>query len=198
MEPIVTTPETRPWVIGFADGTAEMRALLGNKGANLAEMTQVLGADRVPGGFTITTAACVKYRDQDGQMPDGLDGQIRDALTELERQSGKVLGDPEDPLLVSVRSGAPVSMPGMLDTVLNLGLNEQSVDGLARQTGDAHLAWDSRRRLIQMFAEVVRGVPAMAFEDALVAARHRNDVEIDSQLDEAALHELVARYLGIF
>ena len=198
MEPTAATPETRPWVIGFAEGTAEMRALLGNKGANLAEMTQVLGPDRVPGGFTITTAACVKYREQGGEMPDGLDSQIREALGELERQAGKVLGDADDPLLVSVRSGAPVSMPGMLDTVLNLGLNERSVEGLASQTGDAHLAWDSYRRLIQMFAEVVRGVPAMAFEDALVAARHRSGVEIDSELDEAALRELVSRYLEIF
>ncbi len=198
MEPTATTPETRPWVIGFADGTAEMRALLGNKGANLAEMTQVLGPDRVPGGFTITTAACVKYRERGGEMPDGLDGQIREALAELERQSGKVLGDPVDPLLVSVRSGAPVSMPGMLDTVLNLGLNEQSVEGLSRQTGDPHLAWDSRRRLIQMFAEVVRGVPAMAFEDALVAARRAGGVEVDSELDVDALKALVTRFLDIF
>ena len=198
LEPTETASEARQLVIGFADGTAEMRALLGNKGANLAEMTQVLGPDRVPGGFTITTAACVKYREQDGQMPDGLDRQIRDALAVLEEQSGKSLRDPDDPLLVSVRSGAPVSMPGMLDTVLNLGLNEKSVEGLARQTGDPHLAWDSRRRLIQMFAEVVRGVPAMAFEEVLVAARQSSGVEIDSQLDEAALRSLVTRYLEIF
>ena len=185
-------------VIGFGDGTAEMRALLGNKGANLAEMTQVLGADRVPGGFTITTAACVKYRDSGGRMPDGLEEQIESALRDLELESGKKLGDPEDPLLVSVRSGAPVSMPGMLDTVLNLGLNEASVEGLTNQTGDAHLAWDSRRRLIQMFAEVVRGLPAMSFENALVAAREAAGVKIDSHLDVNALKALVTRYLGIF
>jgi pyruvate,orthophosphate dikinase len=196
--PPETTLETRPWVISFNDGTSEMRALLGNKGANLAEMTQVLGADRVPGGFTITTAACVKYRESGGEMPDGLEQQIDSALRELEEQSGKKLGDPEDPLLVSVRSGAPVSMPGMLDTVLNLGLNEASVEGLARQTKDAHLAWDSRRRLIQMFAEVVRGLPAMAFEDALAEAREASGVEIDSQLDVDALKALVERYLRIF
>ena len=193
-----TTQEDRPWVVAFGDGTAEMRALLGNKGANLAEMTQVLGADRVPGGFTITTAACVKYRDSGLRMPDGLEQQIDSALMELEQQAGKKLGDPEDPLLVSVRSGAPVSMPGMLDTVLNLGLNEASVEGLARQTGDAHLAWDSRRRLIQMFAEVVRGLPAMAFENALVAAREAAGVRIDSHLDVDALKALVTRYLQIF
>jgi pyruvate,orthophosphate dikinase len=175
-----------------------MRALLGNKGANLAEMTQVLGPDRVPGGFTITTAACVRYQEGNGEMPDGLAEQIREALAVLESESGKKLGDPEDPLLVSVRSGAPVSMPGMLDTVLNLGLNAKSVEGLARQTGDPHLAWDSRRRLIQMFAEVVRGVPAMAFEEALVAARRASGVEIDSELGEDALRGLVARYLEIF
>ena len=175
-----------------------MRALLGNKGANLAEMTQVLGPEKVPGGFTITTAACVRYQEHKGEMPESLEGQIRDALTALEEESGKRLGDPDDPLLVSVRSGAPVSMPGMLDTVLNLGLNARSVEGLSRQTGDPHLAWDSRRRLIQMFAEVVRGVPAMAFEDSLVAARKESGVRIDSELDEAALRKLVARYLEIF
>lgn len=198
MEPTGKTPENRPWVVGFSEGTAGMRALLGNKGANLAEMTQVLGPERVPGGFTITTAACVRYQEGEGEMPEGLDGLIRDALATLEQESGRKLGDPDDPLLVSVRSGAPVSMPGMLDTVLNLGLNAQSVEGLARQTGDPHLAWDSRRRLIQMFAEVVRGIPAMAFEDALVAARRASGVEIDSQLDETALRTLVARYLEIF
>ena len=198
VEPTGTTPETRPWVVGFAEGTSEMRALLGNKGANLAEMTQVLGPENVPGGFTITTAACVRYQEHKGEMPDGLEEQIREALTVLEEESGKKLGDPDDPLLVSVRSGAPVSMPGMLDTVLNLGLNAESVEGLSRQTGDPHLAWDSRRRLIQMFSEVVRGVPAMAFEEALVAAREASGVRIDSELDEAALRTLVARYLEIF
>jgi len=94
-------------VVGFSEGTAEMRALLGNKGANLAEMTQVLGPERVPGGFTITTAACVRYQEGEGEMPEGLDGLIRDALATLEQESGKKLGDPDDPLLVSVRSGAP-------------------------------------------------------------------------------------------
>jgi pyruvate,orthophosphate dikinase len=175
-----------------------MRALLGNKGANLAEMTQVLGPGRVPGGFTITTAACVRYQENHREMPDGLADQIEDALRVLEEESGKRLGDPDDPLLVSVRSGAPVSMPGMLDTVLNLGLNAESVKGLAKQTGDPHLAWDSSRRLIQMFAEVVRGVPAMEFENALVAAREESGVKIDSELDETALRRLVARYLEIF
>lgn len=191
-------PEKSPWVIGFSEGNAEMRALLGNKGANLAEMTAVLGPERVPGGFTITTAACVRYQDGGRRMPEGLEDQIRGALKTLEDESGKRLGDPEDPMLVSVRSGAPVSMPGMLDTVLNLGLNDRSAEALARQTGDPHLAWDSRRRLIQMFAEVVRGVPAMDFEDVLVQARQLHGVQADSELSELALRELVARYLEIF
>ena len=184
-------------MLGFAEGSAEMRALLGNKGANLAEMVHVLGEDRVPGGFTITTAACTSYR-EGGEMPDGLEGQIEEALRALESESGRRLGDPVDPLLVSVRSGAPVSMPGMLDSVLNLGLNEAAVEGLAERSGDPHMAWDSRRRLIQMFSEVVRGVDAMAFEDALVEARHVNGVEVDSDLDQAALKALAGRYLEIF
>jgi pyruvate,orthophosphate dikinase len=186
------------WVIGFAEGSAEMRALLGNKGANLAEMTRVLGPERVPGGFTITTAACVEYMRGDGAMPAGLEEQIDAAVATLEQASGRGFGDPDDPLLLSVRSGAPVSMPGMLDTVLNLGLNDDSVAGLARRSGHPRLAWDSRRRLIQMFSEVVRGAAAMDFEEALVAARAAQGVRFDSELDEEALRGLVATYLELF
>ena len=124
------------YVYEFAEGSREMRDLLGGKGANLAEMTRVLGAERVPAGFTISSEACVAYmRGQaaggEGEMPPGLDAQVEEALARLEQQAGKRLGDAADPLLVSVRSGARVSMPGMLDTVLNLGLNDTSVEGLA-------------------------------------------------------------------
>src|SRR6266511_3917927 len=116
----------RQWVFGFEEGSTKMRELLGNKGANLAEMTHVLGADRVPGGFTIATTACVEYM-RTREFPLGLDEQIDAALERLEEESCKRFGAEDDPLLLSVRSGAPVSMPGMLDTVLNLGLNDSSV-----------------------------------------------------------------------
>ena len=117
------------YVYEFSEGSREMRDLLGGKGANLAEMTKVLGAELVPAGFTITTEACVAFMES-GEMPPGLDEQVDEALAALEEQAGKKLGDPDDPLLVSVRSGARESMPGMLDTILNLGLNERSVEGL--------------------------------------------------------------------
>ena len=136
-----------------------MRDLLGGKGANLAEMTRVLGAERVPAGFTITTEACVAYMQGEGEMPAGLDAQVDEAQGRLEQRTGKALGDPADPLLVSVRSGARVSMPGMLDTILNLGLNASSVKGLSERTGNERFALDSQRRLGQMFGNVVRGIP---------------------------------------
>ena len=189
---------TTRWVYPFEDGSAEMRELLGNKGANLAEMTRVLGAEKVPGGFTVTTAACVEYMRNGGRLPSGLDDQVAGAVGELEHANAKQFGDPDDPLLLSVRSGAPVSMPGMLDTVLNLGLSEASVEGLARRTGNGHFAWDSRRRLVQMFSEVVKGVDAMAFETALTEARDASNVAVDSDLDEAALRGLVERFLDIY
>src|SRR3982751_2828255 len=122
------------WVYDFAEGSKEMRDLLGGKGANVAEMTRVLGADRVPAGFTITTEACVAYMNANRSLPGGLEEQVAEALARLEEHAGKKLGDDEAPLLVSVRSGARESMPGMLDTVLNLGLNDTSVAGLARAT----------------------------------------------------------------
>ncbi len=120
------------WVYDFAEGSKDMRDLLGGKGANVAEMTRVLGPDRVPAGFTITTEACVEYMRADRSEPEGMAEEVAEALGRLEEQAGKTLGDRDDPLLVSVRSGARESMPGMLDTVLNLGLNDESVEGLAR------------------------------------------------------------------
>src|SRR3982751_3063736 len=134
------------WVYDFAEGSKEMRDLLGGKGANVAEMTRVLGADRVPAGFTITSEACVAYMNAGRSEPEGLEEQVGAALARLEAQAGKRLGDPSDPLLVSVRSGARESMPGMMDTVLNLGLSDASVDGLARAMGNDRAAWDSYRR----------------------------------------------------
>lgn len=148
-----------------------MRALLGGKGANLAEMTRMLGADRIPPGFTISTEACVAYLRSGSRLPDGLADQVDEAIESLERQAGRHLGDPEDPLLVSVRSGAGVSMPGMLETILNLGMNHATVSGLAKRTGDERFAYDSFRRFVQMFGDVVRGIPGERFEDAIAVAK---------------------------
>ena len=180
-----------------------MRDLLGGKGANLAEMTRVLGPDRVPAGFTITTEACVAYmRGADGngggEMPAGLDSQVDEALERLEDQAGKKLGDPDDPLLVSVRSGARVSMPGMLDTILNLGLNDDSVEGLAERTGNDRFARDSHRRLAQMFGNVVREVPNDVYEEAIAEAKREAGVELDTELGAEELRALTERFREIY
>jgi pyruvate,orthophosphate dikinase len=165
------------WVYDFSEGSKDMRDLLGGKGANVAEMTRVLGADRVPAGFTITTEACVAYMRAGQTEPDGMAEQVQDALERLQEQAGKRLGDGDDPLLVSVRSGARESMPGMLDTVLNLGLNDESVEGLARATENERFAWDSYRRFVQMFGNVSRGIPGEAFEDAIKQAKAQRCTE---------------------
>jgi pyruvate,orthophosphate dikinase len=185
------------WVYEFSEGSRDMRDLLGGKGANVAEMTRVLGAERVPAGFTITTEACVAYMREDG-FPDGLDDQIAEALGQLEEQAGKKLGDADDPLLVSVRSGARESMPGMLDTVLNLGLNDESVEGLAKQTENERFAWDSYRRFVQMYANVVKGVPGEKIEDAIKTLKKDRGVENDTDLDADALRELVDTFKGLY
>ncbi|HWD10306.1 MAG TPA: pyruvate, phosphate dikinase [Solirubrobacteraceae bacterium] len=186
------------WVVDFQDGSREMRELLGGKGANVAEMTRVLGAARVPPGFTVTTAACVEYMSAAGQLPAGLEEQVAAALARLERRAGKALGDPGDPLLVSVRSGARESMPGMLDTVLNLGLNDASVAGLAERSGDERFAWDSYRRLVQIYGNVVAGVAGERFEDAIAAAKAERGVKLDTDLDAAALRELTQAFRGFY
>jgi len=186
------------YVYEFAEGSREMRDLLGGKGANVAEMTRILGADRVPAGFTITTEACVAYMAGGRTQPDGLSGQVAAALARLEDRLGKKLGDPEDPLLVSVRSGARESMPGMLDTVLNLGLNDRSVDGLARATGNERFAWDSYRRFVQMFANVVHGVPGSAIEAQIAELKRDRGVEFDTQLDTDDLRTLTAGFKDLF
>ena len=154
------TATATKWIYDFAEGSRDMRELLGGKGSGIAEMTRVLGPDLVPAGFTITTEACVEYMRADRVAPEGLTGAIDAALARLEEHAGKRLGDGDDPLLVSVRSGARDSMPGMMDTVLNLGLNDEAVEGLAARTGNPRFAWDSYRRLVQMFGDVVRGVPS--------------------------------------
>ena len=186
------------WVYDFTDGARDMRALLGGKGANVAEMTRILGPDLVPAGFTITTEACVAYMDADQVVPEGVDAQVADALERLEQRAGKRLGDPRDPLLVSVRSGARESMPGMLDTVLNLGLNDESVDGLARCTGDERFAWDSYRRLAQMYGNVVAGVESARFEIVIGAVKAQRGVEEDAALDVEALRELTRAFQAFY
>jgi pyruvate, orthophosphate dikinase len=186
------------WLVPFAEGGAEMRALLGNKGANLAEMTRVLGRDRVPGGFTITTEACAAYMGSGVEGLAGFDAEIEAAVAAMEEEAGLGFGDPGAPLLLSVRSGAPVSMPGMLDTVLNLGLSEEATHEFARRSGNAHLAWDSRRRLVQMYAEVVRAADPVAFERELVAARRVAGVQLDSELGPDALRGLARRFAEIY
>src|SRR5215207_2818831 len=159
-----------------------MRELLGGKGANVAEMTRVLGPERVPGGFTITTEACVAYMRADRTEPEGMAEEIAAALERLEERAGKRLGDASDPLLVSVRSGARESMPGMLDTVLNLGLNDKSVEGLARTTGNERFAWDSYRRLVQMFGNVSHGIAGEQFEDEIKKVKEDRGVKDDVEL----------------
>ena len=145
------------WVYLFSEGNANMRELLGGKGANLAEMTN-LGMP-IPQGFTVTTEACTDYYNNGKKISEEIQGQIFDALAQLEEIQGKKFGDTEDPLLVSVRSGARASMPGMMDTILNLGLNDVAVEGFAKKTGNPRFAYDSYRRFIQMYSDVVMEVP---------------------------------------
>ena len=185
------------WVVDFKDGSREMRELLGGKGANVAEMTRVLGAERVPAGFTVTTEACVAYL-RSGAFPDGLLDEVGAALARLEALAGRSFGAPSDPLLVSVRSGARESMPGMLDTVLNLGLNDETVRGLAARSGDERFAWDCYRRFVQMYGNVVAGIPGELFEDAIAAAKSQRGVSLDTELDLDALRELTAHFMRLY
>ncbi len=184
------------WVYSFGDGQADGRAamynLLGGKGANLAEMSH-LGLP-VPPGFTITTEVCAHYHDNRDSYPDDLTEQVEAALAALEKSAGARLGDAENPLLVSVRSGARVSMPGMMDTVLNLGLNDVTVEGLAKRVGDARFAYDSYRRFIQMYGDVVLGVDHYSFEHELELLKESCGVELDTDLSADDLKELVKCY----
>ena len=175
-----------------------MRELLGGKGAGIAEMTRILGPERVPAGFTITTEACVEYMNAGRHDPEGLMDQVREALSHLEQRAGKRLGDHDDPLLVSVRSGARESMPGMMDTVLNLGLNDRSVEGLAARTGNERFAWDSYRRFVQMFGNVCRGVPGEALEDAIAAQKSASGVKLDTELSVDDLRALVGTFKDLY
>ncbi|MGO9487497.1 MAG: pyruvate, phosphate dikinase [Solirubrobacteraceae bacterium] len=181
----------------FHEGSRELREVLGGKGANVAEMTRVLGAELVPSGFTITTEACVAYM-REGAFPPGLAESVEAALERLQQRSGRRLGDVARPLLVSVRSGARESMPGMLDTVLNLGLNDETVLGLAEGARDERFAWDSYRRFVQMYGNVVMGIPGERFEKAIAAAKSARGVTLDTDLDAAALRALTLEFKGFY
>ncbi|WP_028065903.1 pyruvate, phosphate dikinase [Solirubrobacter soli] len=186
------------WVYDFAEGSKDMRDLLGGKGANVAEMTRVLGADRVPAGFTITTAACVAYMKADQSEPEGMSDQVADALERLQEHTAKRLGDADDPLLVSVRSGARESMPGMLDTVLNLGMNDRSVEGLSKATDNERFAWDSYRRFVQMFGNVSRGIDGELFEKEISNVKKDANVTEDTELDVGHLKTLTERFKALY
>jgi pyruvate,orthophosphate dikinase len=180
---------------GKADGEKGMKDLLGGKGSGLAEMTNA--GLPVPPGFTISTAACNLFQEKKGQLPKEIDQQIDAALEKLEKLMGKRLGDAADPLLVSVRSGAKFSMPGMMDTILNLGLNDKSVEGLKQKTGNGRFAADSYRRFIQMFGNVVLGIDKDRFEHELHAVKAKQKVKADVDLTEEALRDVIARFKAV-
>ena len=179
---------------GSAEATREMRDVLGGKGANLAEMTN-LGVP-VPPGFTIACAECIDYLAR-GKYTDALRVEVEGNVARLEEISGKRFGDAKQPLLVSVRSGAAVSMPGMMETILNLGLNDRTVAGLATASGNTRFAYDSYRRFIQMYSDVVLGVPLSDFEYLLKAKRITKGVETDAELSEETLRTLVEEYKAL-
>lgn len=180
----------------FNEGNAEMKNLLGGKGANLAEMTN-LGLP-IPQGFTVTTEACTDYYNSGKKITDEIKDQIFEALGKLEEEQGKKFGDESDPLLVSVRSGARVSMPGMMDTILNLGLNDASVEGFAKKTGNARFAYDSYRRFIQMYSDVVMEVNKSFFEKIIDELKHEKGIKFDSELTTEDLQDLVKRFKKVY
>ncbi|MCI5481695.1 MAG: pyruvate, phosphate dikinase [Lachnospiraceae bacterium] len=184
------------WVYLFKEGNADMRNLLGGKGANLAEMTN-LGLP-IPQGFTVTTEACTDYYTQGKQISDEIKEQIFAALKTVEEINGKKFGDAEDPLLVSVRSGARASMPGMMDTILNLGLNDVSVEGFAKKTGNPRFAYDSYRRFIQMFSDVVMEISKAKFERVLDEIKEAKGAKYDTDLDANDMKEVIARFKALY
>src|SRR4029077_11991117 len=186
---------TRKWVYLFEEGNKDMRDLLGGKGAGVAEMTRA--GLPVPPGFTITTEACNEFYKRGERFPKGMWEQVLTALKGVERKTGKRFGDPRNPLLVSVRSGAKFSMPGMMDTVLNLGLNEETLEGLARLTGDERFALDAYRRFIQLFSKIVLGIDGQLFEHALDRAKVQAKAATDADLKPDALRALIEVFRGI-
>ena len=184
------------YVYAFEEGNKDMRNLLGGKGANLAEMTN-LGLP-IPEGFTVTTEACTNYYENGKVISKEIEDQIFDYLKKLEEKRGKKFGDNEDPLLVSVRSGARASMPGMMDTILNLGLNDVAVVGFAKKTNNERFAYDSYRRFIQMYSDVVMEVPKSSFEKIIDEVKNEKGVKYDTELDVEDLKELVKRFKKVY
>ncbi len=180
----------------FEEGSKELKSLLGGKGAGLAEMTRI--GLPVPPGFTITTEVCIEYYKSGEKLPEGLDKEILDHMVWLEGKSGKKFGSKENPLLVSVRSGAPISMPGMMDTILNLGLNDETVEGLSVLTNDERFAYDSYRRFIQMFSNVVIGIPHEKFEEALTKIKEKYNVKEDPEIPPQGLKKLIRNFKDIY
>ena len=187
---------SKKYVYMFAEGNASMRELLGGKGANLAEMSS-LGLP-VPFGFTISTEACTAYYDDGKRINDDIMAQVKESLTKLEEQAGKKLGDENNPLLVSVRSGARASMPGMMDTILNLGINDKVVETIAEKTGNRRFAYDSYRRFIQMFSDVVMELSKKRFEEIIDEVKEAKGVKLDTELDVADMEELVRRFKAFY
>jgi len=187
---------TKMWVYLFEEGNKDMRDLLGGKGANLAEMTNI--GLPVPPGFTVTTEACNAYFDAGKQLPEGLWEQVLEAMKEVEKQAGKKLGDPANPLLVSCRSGARVSMPGMMDTVLNIGLNADTLKGMVELTGNERFAWDAYRRLVQMFGNIVKGADRHAFEHILDGYKAKTDGGKDTDLTTDMLKDVVEDFKALY
>ena len=183
----------KKWVYLFKEGDASMRELLGGKGANLAEMTNI--GLPVPQGFTITTEACTQYYEDGKKINDEIQGQIMEYIDKMEEITGKKFGDKENPLLVSVRSGARASMPGMMDTILNLGLNEEVVEVLAEKSGNPRWAYDCYRRFIQMFSDVVMEVGKKYFEQLIDEMKEKKGVKFDVDLTAADLKELAHQLL---
>ncbi|RQD75956.1 MAG: pyruvate, phosphate dikinase, partial [Halanaerobium sp. MSAO_Bac5] len=180
------------FIYNFAEGKTEMKALLGGKGANLAEMNRI--GLPVPPGFTITTEACIRYLEMEQRLDEKLKESIFEYLKEIEKKNGKKFGDVNDPLLLSVRSGAVTSMPGMMDTILNLGLNDKSVKGLAKKASNPRFAYDSYRRLIQMFANVVLDIPGYEFDNLLEKKKEKNDYTNDTELSVDDLKDIIEEY----
>ncbi|MDD5111614.1 MAG: pyruvate, phosphate dikinase [Candidatus Altiarchaeota archaeon] len=181
---------------GKAEGKGSMKDLLGGKGANLAEMTNI--ELPVPPGFTITTEVCKLYYKNNKKHPTGLEKQVEDNIKKLEKATGKKFGDPSNPMFVSVRSGAKFSMPGMMDTILNIGLNDQSVEGLVNKTKNERMGFDSYRRIVNMLGDVVMGIPHEKFEHVMSELKRERNVKVDTDLSAEALKELVRRYKALF
>ncbi|MBS3764433.1 MAG: pyruvate, phosphate dikinase, partial [Planctomycetes bacterium] len=181
---------------GDAEGRTELKWLLGGKGANLAEMANA--GLPVPPGFSLTTETCQEFQELESDWPEGLEEEVSEHLKRLQEVTGRDLGDTENPLLVSVRSGAAQSMPGMMDTILNLGLNDQSVQGLVKQSGDERFAWDCYRRFIQMFGNVAMKIPHQDFDEYLHKARERAGVKYDSQLEADDLKQIVEDFKEVY